>query len=74
VLGVNRKLGDTWKMLAWQFSRTMGERKEDAHQGAAGDASRHGDTPVHLPATRKQNSNTGTEDEPELISGGKQAR
>ena len=34
VLGANRKLGDSWKMLSWQISGRMG--------GARGNGKRHG--------------------------------
>jgi len=28
VVGVNPKAGDTWKMLAWQLSGSLGEKRE----------------------------------------------
>jgi hopanoid biosynthesis associated radical SAM protein HpnH len=35
VLGGNRKLGDTWKMLRWQFSGRMGGVREKQTNGSA---------------------------------------
>lgn len=32
-LGTNRKAGDTWKMLAWQFGGGLGEKREGAVKG-----------------------------------------
>jgi hypothetical protein len=28
IMGVNPKAGDTWKMLAWQLSGSLGEKRE----------------------------------------------
>jgi hopanoid biosynthesis associated radical SAM protein HpnH len=32
MLGVNRKAGDTWKMLAWQFGGGLGEKRESVRK------------------------------------------
>lgn len=32
LLGVNRKTGDAWKMLAWQFSGGLGEKRESVRK------------------------------------------
>jgi len=32
VLGMNRKAGDAWKMLAWQFSGGVGEKRESVQK------------------------------------------
>ena len=53
VLGGNRKLGDTWKMLRWQFSGQMGGAKGKANGNGHGDdshANGNGKAPTHPPA------------------------
>ena len=33
IVGVNPKAGDTWKILAWQFSGSLGEKREGKSKG-----------------------------------------
>jgi hypothetical protein len=44
ILGANRKIGDTWKMLKWQMSGSMGGRQFSDSRDSGNSAGSNGGT------------------------------
>jgi hopanoid biosynthesis associated radical SAM protein HpnH len=65
VLGGNRKLGDTWKMLRWQLSGRMGGRmgksNGNGHANGNGHSNSNGHSADQLPGSMKLSQETQNE-------------
>jgi len=61
VLGGNKKLGDTWKMLKWQLSGRMGGAKKGAKTNGSGHAygNGNGHSSGHSNSSRSSGNDNG---------------
>jgi hopanoid biosynthesis associated radical SAM protein HpnH len=71
---LNPEPGDTWKLLKWLFSRSMGEKRASLSPAGAHIARDLNKGARLAPTSAEKPMEPDSEDEPEMVSGGGQGR